>query len=146
MRAFEFPLRQVLEWRRTQLETEENKLRQMAARVEECALALVKLDQERVRAEQAVREPAAIDAADLWAWSQYRKRLLAQQKALGVRKQECEQQVALQRERTREAQRQCRLLENLEERRRTAWRVEADREIENLAAESFLALWNRQAR
>jgi hypothetical protein len=43
-----------------------------------------------------------------------------------------------------EAQRQCRLLEKLEQRRRAEWSRAADREMENLAAESFLALWNRQ--
>jgi flagellar export protein FliJ len=144
MRAFEFPLRQALAWRRTQLETEENKLRQLAAKVEELALAVVRLDLVKGRAEQTVREATAVDAADLWAWGAYRRRLLAELKALTGRKRECEQQMAAQRERVREAERQCRLLEKLEERRRAAWRIEADREMENLAAESFLALWNRQ--
>ena len=145
MRAFEFPLRQALAWRRTQLETEENKLRQLAAKVEELALAAVRLDLVKGRAELTVREATAVDAADLWAWAAYRQRLLAELRALAGRKRESEQQVAAQRERTREADRQCRLLEKLEERRRAAWRVEADREMESLAAESFLALWNRQA-
>ena len=145
MRTFEFPLRQALAWRRTQLETEENKLRQLAAKVEELTLAAVKVDQVKGRAEQTVRGAVAVEAADLWAWAAYRQRLHAELKALAGRKRECEQQVAAQRERTREAQRQCRLLEKLEERRRAAWRIEADREVENLAAESFLALWSRQA-
>jgi hypothetical protein len=146
MKAFEFPLRQALAWRRTQLETEENKLRQLAAKVEELALAVAKLDLVKDRAEQTVRTGTAIEAADLWAWAAYRQRLLTELRALAGRKRECEQQVDAQRGRTREAQRQCRLLEKLEEGRRAAWRIEADREMESLAAESFLALWNRQAR
>jgi hypothetical protein len=146
MKAFEFPLRQALAWRRTQLETEENKLRQLAAKVEELALSVARLEVVRSRAELTVRTGTAIDAADLWAWGAYRQRLLAELRALAARKRECEQQMVAQRERTREAQRQCRLLEKLEERRRAAWRIEADREMESLAAESFLALWNRQSR
>lgn len=145
MRTFEFPLRQALAWRRTQLETEENKLRLLTSKVEELALAAVRLDLVKGRAEQTVRAATAVDAADLWAWAAYRQRLLAELKALAGRRRECEQQVAAQLDRTREAQRQCRLLEKLEERRLAAWRIEADRELENLAAESFLALWNRQA-
>jgi hypothetical protein len=145
MKTFEFPLRQVLAWRRTQLETEENRLRQLVVKVEELVQAAEKLNLVKSHAELTVREGKAIDAADLWAWSAYRKRLLAESRALAEQKRECEQQVAAQKERTREAERRCRLLEKLEERRREAWRVEADREIENLAAESFLALWNRQA-
>src|ERR1039458_7519716 len=101
MRAFEFSLRQALQWRRTQLELEENKLRQVAGTPEVQALAL--------------------------------------------RRMACEQQVAAQRQKVLEAQRQCRLLEKLEQRRHAEWRREADREMESLAAESFLARWNRQA-
>jgi hypothetical protein len=145
MRAFEFPLRQALAWRRTQLETEENKLRQLAAKVEELAVAVARLDLVKSRAELTVRQATAVEASDLWAWAAYRKRLLAEMRALAGRKRECEQQVAVQRERTREADRQCRLLEKLEESRRAAWRIEADREMESLAADSCLALWNRQA-
>jgi len=136
MRAFEFPLRQALAWRRTQLETEQNKLRQLAA---------LRLEQSKGRAEATVREATAVEAADLWAWGAYRKRLLAESRALAGRQRECEQRVVAQRERTQEADRQCRLLEKLEERRRAAWRIEADRELESLAGESFLALWNRRA-
>lgn len=146
MRAFEFRLRQALEWRRTQLETEENKLRQLVARVEEVAQEIAQLDVLKNRAERTLREAATVDAADLWAWAPFRKRLFAQSQALAKRKRECEQQVTIQRQKTQEAQRQCRLLEKLEERRRSAWQIEADRELENLAAESFLALWSRQAR
>jgi flagellar export protein FliJ len=144
MRAFEFPLRQALAWRRTQLETERNTLRQLVAKVEELAQAALRLDQARNRAELAVREATAVDAADLWAWAAYRQRMLSELRALAARKRECEQQVAAQRERTQEAERRCRLLEKLEERRRAAWRIEADRETESLASESFLARWNRQ--
>src|ERR1700691_3385990 len=103
MKAFEFPLRQALAWRRTQLETEENKLRQLAAKVEELALAVVRLHLVKGRAELTVREATAVEAADLWAWAPYRQRLLAELRALAGRKRESEQQVAAQRERTREA-------------------------------------------
>ena len=145
MRAFEFPLRRVLEWRRTQLELAENKLRRMAADLEELALAAVKLNLVKGRAEQAVRDSPAVDAGDLWALAAYRARLIAEQQALARRRRECEQQVVLQRQRVLEAQRQCRLLEKLAQSRRAEWRIAMDREMEGLAAESFLALWNRRA-
>jgi len=145
MRAFEFPLRQALGWRRTQLELEENKLRQLAANLEEMALAAVRLDLVKGRAESTVRQAAVVEAGDLWALSAYRQRLMAELQALALRRLACEQQAAAQRQRVLEAQRQCRLLEKLEQRRHAEWRTAADREIESLAAESFLALWNRRA-
>jgi flagellar export protein FliJ len=144
MRAFEFPLRRVLEWRRTQFELEENKLRQLAATLEELRLAAVRLDLVKGRAEVAVRQSAVVEACDLWALAAYRQRLIAELKALALRRTACQREVDAQRQKVMEAQRQCRLLEKLEQRRRAEWSWAADREMENLAAESFLALWNRQ--
>jgi len=145
MRAFEFPLRRALEWRRTQLELAENKLRQMAADLEELALAAVKLDLVKGRAEGAVRQAAIVEAGDLWALAAYRARLISEQQALARRRRECERQVTVQRQKVLDAQRQCRLLEKLAECRRAEWRIAMDREMESLAAESFLARWNRRA-
>jgi hypothetical protein len=145
MPAFEFPLRQALEWRRTQLQLEQNKLRQLAASLAEMALAAVRLDLVKGRAETAVRQAAVVEAGDLWALAAYRQRLLAELQALALRRVACERQAVAQRRNVLEAQRQCRLLEKLEQRRHAEWRRAADREIESLAAESFLARWNRQA-
>jgi len=145
MRAFEFPLRQALKWRTTQLELEETKLRQFSASLEEMALAAVRLDLVKSRAEVAVRQSAVVEAGDLWALAAYRQRLIAELQALAQRRTACERQAAAQRQKVLEAQRQCRLLEKLEQRRRAEWQKEADRELESLAAESFLARWNRQA-
>lgn len=144
MRAFEFPLCQALKWRRTQLEVEENKLRQLAGTLEEMALAAVRLDLVKSRAEVAVRQSAVVEAGDLWALAAYRQRLIAELQALAERRIACEQQVAAQRHKVLEAQRQCRLLEKLEQRRQAEWQRQADLEMENLAAESYLARWNRR--
>jgi len=144
MRAFEFPLRRALEWRRTQLELAEEQLRRIAAELEELALAAVKLDLVKGRAEQAVRESRAVEAGDLWALAAYRARLIAEQQALARRRRECEQRFAVQRQKVMEARRQCRLLEKLRESRRAEWRIAMERETESLAAESFLALWSRR--
>lgn len=145
MRAFEFPLRQALQWRRTQLELAENKLRQLAASVEEMALEAVRLDLVKGRAEGAVRQAAMVEAGDLWALAAYRQRLIAELRAVALRRAAYTRELAAQREKVLDAQRQCRLLENLERRRHAEWRRAADREMENLAAESFLARWNRPA-
>jgi flagellar biosynthesis chaperone FliJ len=145
MRAFEFPLRRALEWRRTQSELEENALRQLAAKLEELALAAVRLDLVKSRAEIAVRQSAAVEASDLWALAAYRQRLIAELQQLAQQKKEGERQLAAQRQKVMEAQRRFRLLEKLEQRRHAEWHRQADMEMENLAAESFLAGWRRRA-
>jgi hypothetical protein len=43
-----------------------------------------------------------------------------------------------------EARRRCRLLERLKEHRLTEWTAERDREVEEIAAESYLARWSRR--
>ena len=143
MRAFQFRLRQVLAWRRTQLSIEENKLQQLAAGLEEMALAAVRIEFAKGRAEQAVREAGIVDAADFWALSAYRRRLLGELEKLAERRRARQQEIAAQQQRVVEAQRQCRLLEKLEERRRAEWQAEMNRQVESLAAESFLARWTR---
>ncbi len=145
MRAFEFPLRQALQWRRTQLELEENKLARLAATLEEMALAAVRLDLVKSRAEGAVRQSAVVQAGDLWALAAYRQRLIAELRALEQRRVAAEQQVTAQRQKVLEAQRQCRLLEKLEQRRHAEWQKAADSELESMAAESFLARWKHAA-
>ncbi|MGA3041840.1 MAG: hypothetical protein ABSF54_13720 [Bryobacteraceae bacterium] len=145
MRAFQFSLRQALQWRTTQLELEENKLRQLVATLEEIALAAVRLDLVKGRAEGAVREAPLVEAADLWALAAYRQRLIAELRALELKRTACEREVEAQRQKVLEAQRQCRLLEKLEQRRRVEWQLAADSELESLAAESFLARWKRPA-
>ena len=144
MRAFDFPLRRALEWRRTQSELEENALRQLAAKLEELALAAVRLDLVKNRAEAAVRQSATVEASDLWALAAYRQRLLTEMRQLQQQRQEGDLQLAAQRQKVMEAQRRFRLLEKLEQRRHAEWQRQADREMENLAAESFLAGWSRR--
>jgi len=144
MRRFEFSLRRVLDWRRTQLELAENHLRQMAAAIEELSLNIVKLDLVKERAEQSACQAAVLEAHELWALAAYRQRLMAERNELLGRRSESERQLAAQRERVKEAQRQCRLLEKLEERRRTEWQAASERELESLATENYLALWQRR--
>ena len=141
MPAFEFSLRRALEWRTMQLELERDKLRQGTAGLAEMALAAVRLGLVKSRAEGAVCQ----SAGDLWALAAYRQRLIAELQALALRRAAAERQVAAQRQKVLEAQRQCRLLEKLEQRRHAEWRRAQDRETESVAAESFLARWNRQA-
>ena len=42
-----------------------------------------------------------------------------------------------------EARRRCRLLERLKERRLAEWTAERDQELEEMAAETYLARWSR---
>ncbi len=144
MRSFSFPLRRALDWRRAQLDAAEAQLRRLAAAIAELERAAARLELAGGRAEDAVRRAPAVEAGDLWALAGYRQRLRQELGALAARRAAAGREMEAQRGAVLEARRQCRLLEKLEQRRRAEWSRQAGRELESLAAESFLAAWTRR--
>ena len=76
---------------------------------------------------------------DLVALSGFRRRLKQQEKTLAAARIDQEKKAEVQRLVMLEARRRCRLLERLSERRLKEWEMARDREIEEQAAESYLA-------
>jgi hypothetical protein len=57
---------------------------------------------------------------------------------------ECQNELAARQAVMLEARRRCRLLERLKERRWAEWQSAAGRELDELAADSYLAQWARR--
>jgi hypothetical protein len=57
---------------------------------------------------------------------------------------ECQRELAARQAGLLEARRRCRLLERLRERRWTEWQQARDRELEELASDSYLARWSQR--
>ena len=68
----------------------------------------------------------------------------AQQELLKARLSQCEQLITEQRQRLLKARTNYRVLEKLKERRWRQWVYLNDREVEDTAAESYLAKWSRE--
>jgi hypothetical protein len=143
MTAFRFRLERVLEWRRTQLELEESKLQRQQR-------ALMELDSERarieaagIRAEIEVRAWRPLAGSDLTTLAAFRQHVIGKEKQIGVRREEARRRLETQQAVLVEARRRCELLERMKQRRRTEWEAAADRELEDLAAESYLARLSR---
>jgi flagellar export protein FliJ len=139
--TFRFPLKRVLDWRHTQLELEEAQYKQQAAALAELDRVRAEIEAQGIRAEVQVREWNPVAGCDLGALSSFRTRVKSEEAQLALRRTECERKLAEQQATMLEARRRCRLLERLEERRLAEWRAARDREIDELAAESFLAKW-----
>jgi len=144
MKAFHFPLEKALDWRRIQLELEEARYKQHVA-------ALAGLDRQRaeveasgIRAEIQVRQWSPIAAGDLTALGNFRLYVKSQESEIARRRVEAAQKLAEQQKLMLDARRRCRLLERLKDRRLTEWTAERDREVEEIAAESYLARWSRR--
>ena len=144
MKTFQFPLAKALDWRRIQLELEEARYKQQIA-------SLAGLDQQRaeveasgIRAEIQVREWSPIAAGDLSALGNFRLYIKSQESEIARRRFEAAQKLAEQQKLMLEARRRWRLLDRLKDRRLAEWTTGRDREVEQIAAESYLARWHRR--
>jgi flagellar export protein FliJ len=143
---FHFPLQRVLDWRRTQLEIEEAKFRQATATLAAVDHARAELEAGAVRTEFEVRRWDPVGGDDLAAFGAYRIRVRQEEVRLAAKRSECARAAAAQQAAILEARRRLKLLERLKERRLAEWTAASDREMEEIASESYLAQWGRPER
>jgi len=129
MKIFRFRLDRVLDWRRTELEMEENRLKRLHA-------ALAAIDRERAglvsacdEASRSVLARATMSGADLQLLSGYRAAVKLQCARLDGKRREREQETAAQQEKLLAARRRMRLLENLKDRRMAEWKYETEQQM-----------------
>lgn len=146
MSAFRFPLEKVLNWRQTQLGIEEAKFQRLIAQRNALGRAREDLESSALQAQNEVRRWNPVAAGDLAALSGFQRHVSAKEQELARYLAECEKEIEEQRRVMLEAQRRCRLLERLKENRKAGWQSGVDREIEQIAAESYLARWTRERR
>jgi len=141
MNAFRFRLERVLEWRRTQLELEENKFRRETAALSALERTRAELEAAGAQAEAQVRQSRAITGRELAALGEFRLLVKSREADIAGKRAERVRSLAAQRAALLEAQRRCRLLERLKERRQEEWRLAGNKETEDLASEMYLAQW-----
>ncbi len=142
MRRFEFRLQSVLDWRTRRLDLEKSKLQALFGQWRALGAALERLETEQAEAERCAF--ASADAQELAALDPFRAHQGRERARIAARRTECEREIAEQRERVLASERDVRLLERLKARREADWRAEAAKEVETLAAESYLARWNAE--
>lgn len=144
MKTFRFPLQRVLEWRSLQQRVEEEKL--AALQQQHTALLQVReqLAAARNRSESHLFASGSAAGSELQSWALYQARLAKQQDLLKTKLAQCEKLILEQRQRLLKARTDHRVLEKLKERRWQQWVYLNDREVEDTAAESYLAKWGRE--
>jgi len=145
MTRFHFRLERVLAWRRTQLELVEIEFRREGAALAELDRALAELGDRGIRIEAEVRDWNFLSGRDLSALSGFRLYAERRAKALAAQRAEQARKLAERELDMQEARRRCRLLEKLRERRLAEWQSAHARELEEIAAESYLARFARQS-
>jgi flagellar FliJ protein len=144
MKTFRFPLQRVLEWRALQLRVEEEKLAGLQQHLVSLLQLREKLASARDRSEAHLFASGAAAGSDLQSWALYQARLAKQQELLKTQLAQCEKLVLEQRQRLMKARTDHRVLEKLKERRWKQWVYLNDREVEDTAAEVYLAKWGRE--
>jgi flagellar export protein FliJ len=144
MTAFHFRLEKVLQWRRNQSELEEARYQQRIRETAELEAARSRMEAAGIGAETQVRAWSPVTGSDLAALANYRKYVAAQGQQIALRYAEARQRAEAQQKAMLEARRRCQLLERLRERRLAEWQAAADKELEQIAAESHLARLGRQ--
>lgn len=145
MRNFEFRLQRLLEWREEETKAEEGRLGLLLSELGQLDQRRQSLERTREEAEQMVRAAGSVGADLLAALDTYRLHCQVAKVKLTSQIQECMGRIEAQRAKVMEANRRWRLLGRLKQRRHMQWQAEADREQEALAAELYLARWNREA-
>lgn len=144
MTTFRFRLEKVLQWRRKQLELEEAKYQQRMREAAELEAERSRMQASGIGAEAQVRAWSPVTGNDLAALANYRKYVAAQEQQIAVRQAEAGQRAEAQQKAMLEARRHCQLLERLRERRLAEWQAAADKELEEIAADSHLARLSRR--
>jgi len=137
--AFRFRLSRVLEWYDRQYQFEAGRLRQCAERSASAHDELARHRQSRIANETQLLRLESLHGNDLMARELYRKRSLLQESHLIRICHDADRDLEKQKEATLAAQRRVRLVEKLRERKRDEFNYLASRDLENVAADSWLA-------
>lgn len=143
MKSFQFRLQRVLEWRALQLRREEEKLSTIQNQLAEVLHRDQALEVEQLNAEMKLLGQASVEGADFRALAAFQVRVRHERVALHIERTKFEDLVAAQRKLLLKARKDCKILENLKERRAKAWVQMSDKEVEETAAESYISSWVR---
>jgi hypothetical protein len=137
--TFRFRLTRVLEWYERQYQVEANRLRQCAERAAGAHLELIRHRESRVANENRVLRLEALSGNDLRARELYRKRSLFEESRLIGICRDRDRDVETQMGAALSARRRVSLVEKLRDRKRDEFNYAASRELEQVAADSWLA-------
>lgn len=143
MTKFHFSLDKVLRWRALELAAEEAKLERLLREQLRLQTLRADLSAEKSKLDQSLDTLPDLRGTDLRAVSAYSLHLKQQAHNLVALVTKCERDLLEQKKNYRAAKQRYRLLEELKARKFEEWRQEQAREMESLAAEAYLAIWNR---
>ena len=141
MQRFRFTLERVRQWRREQSEIEESALGELVTKRQSLIDGMELLQCERREGDAALVRCATVLAQELAAVESARQWIKTETIRLVSRVQETDKRIEQQRARVVQARRNYELLQRLKDRALQKWQQDADRELDQLAADVFLSQW-----
>ena len=139
MKPFEFRLSRVLDFRSEQAELERSRLQGLLAQVRRIDDEKESCASQAVDARNQVTRSASVSGEELSALSAFERHIRNRTALLDQERHETQLQVRRQQTIVIEAERTVKLLLKLRQRKLTIWSLEEQKELEALAAESYLS-------
>ncbi len=139
MKAFEFRLERIADYRRQQAELARNALQQMTSVLDRLLIERNSIERQAIDLRSKTMSRPDLSGQDLMALSAYEGHASRLVKQIELKAAEVKNQIDKQRLLVLTADRNVKLLDRLRDRRFQEWRAESDRELETLAADSHLA-------
>lgn len=146
MTRFHFPLEKVLRWRTLEFSLEQAKLKRLGQEQIRLQMQTAALGAEKSKLAASIVTLPDPRGEDLRAMVEYGVALRRRAQKLSDLTARSERDLAAQKKKYSEAKQRVQLLEELRDRKLTEWRYQQAQELESLAAESYLATWNREHR
>ncbi|HLK22683.1 MAG TPA: hypothetical protein VKT81_27245 [Bryobacteraceae bacterium] len=143
MTRFHFPLEKVLRWRTLEFSLEQAKLKRLGQEQIRLQMQAAALGAEKSKLAGSILTLPDPRGEDLRAMVEYGVALRRRAQKLADLTARSERDLAAQKKKYNEAKQRVQLLEELRDRKLTEWRYQQAQELETLAAESYLANWNR---
>jgi flagellar export protein FliJ len=145
MKKFEFRLQRVLDWRHLQLNGAEARLGEVRQQLRDIDLRLFALREDRISSENMLREGEVVHGAQVASLDQYLRAITSTEIGLLRTLRELEQKLTEALATVAVRRREHRLVEILKERGRHEWHQAFDRELEQIAADSYRSRWVQES-
>jgi hypothetical protein len=146
MKQFHFSLEKALAWRRMQARMERARWEQIRAEMVGLETARQRLSEEKQESAEKVLSQKSATGDELAALETFGQYVVSQQARLEIKRAECEKRMAEQGKLALAREREVKVLEHLRARRLETWTKDLEREIEQQAAEAYLARWRPASR
>jgi flagellar FliJ protein len=139
MKAFEFRLQRIADFRRQQADVAKSRLQMLLSEMQRLEDERRSLEEQRQEARTSVTGQSDAKGEDFVALASFQEYLGRQLKELAQKQTDLAAKIEKQRDVVVEAERKVKLLDRLKERKFQEWRAASDRELDDLAADSHLA-------